>query len=66
MKMTKDQILETQFVQRAYDGHWEKVVRVKDYENSYTYTDEQRQNVTFVPDKWMTTAVYPFIMEEVS
>ena len=64
--MTKDQILETQFVQRAYDGHWEKVVRVKDYTNTYRYMNEQGQPDVLIPDKWLTVAVYPFLMDEVT
>lgn len=57
--------LETQLVQRAFDGYWEKIARIKDHENSYTHTDENGRTVTLVPDKWITVAVYPFICEEV-
>ena len=57
-------ILETQLVQRAYDGYYEKIVKVMDYENAYTFVNESGQRVTHTPTKWLTTAVYPFIMVE--
>jgi hypothetical protein len=56
-------ILETQLVQRAYDGRWEKIARVKDHENAYTYTNELGIKTTDTPDKWMTIAVFDAIME---
>lgn len=59
-------ILETQLVQRAYDGKWEKIARIPDYENSYTYVNESGVKTTSVPDKWITVKVYDFIMEEVN
>ena len=50
------EILETQIVQREWDKRWEKIVRVMDYENSYTYGNETGNIVTLIPDKWMTVA----------
>lgn len=58
-------ILETQLIQRAYDGCWEKVVKIMDKENAYTYQNESGAKVTLIPEKWQVIAVYPFIMEEV-
>ena len=58
-------ILETQLIQRAHDGCWEKVVKIMDKENAYTYQNESGAKVTLIPEKWVTVAVYPFIMEEV-
>ena len=59
------EILETQIVQRDWDKRWEKIVRVMDYENSYTYRNETGNRETLIRDKWMTVAVYDFLMEEV-
>jgi hypothetical protein len=59
------EILETQLVQRSFDGRWEKIVKVMDYENSYTYGNETGTSVTLIPEKWITVAVYDFLMEEV-
>lgn len=56
-------ILETDFVQRAFDGKWEKVVRVMDYDNKYVYKSETGQRMTYVPTKWMTTNVYDYLLE---
>jgi hypothetical protein len=56
-------ILETQLVQRAHDGYWERIGKIEDVENSYEYRDEAGVRVTLTPIKWITLAVYPFIME---
>lgn len=58
-------VLETQIIQREFDGRWEKVVRVEDYENSCTYINEYGKRTTYVPHKWLTVAVYDFLMETV-
>lgn len=57
-------ILETQLVQRAHDGYWERIVRVLDLDNQYSYKGQDGIHLTSVPSKWLTVAVYPFIMEE--
>jgi hypothetical protein len=57
------EILETQFVQRSFDGRWEKIVRIMDKENAYTYKNETGTSVTLIPEKWVTIAVYDFMME---
>jgi hypothetical protein len=64
--MLVSDVLETQFVQRAYDGYWEKIVKVMDHENAYTYRNETGTSVTLIPEKWLTVQVYSFLMEEVS
>jgi hypothetical protein len=57
------EILETQLVQRSFDGRWEKIARVMDHENSYTYRNETGTSVILIPEKWITIGVYDFIME---
>lgn len=64
--MQASDIIETQLVQRAFDGAWERVVKVMDHENAYPHTNEQGMKITLIPTKWVTVAVYPFIMEEVT
>lgn len=56
--------IETVLVQREYDRNWELVGKFKDYANSYSCKDESGRFVTLTPMKWITIAVYPFIMEE--
>jgi hypothetical protein len=56
-------ILETQFVQRAYDGKWEKLAKVMDYDNKYVYKSESGSNLTYIPTKWMTVGVYDMLAE---
>lgn len=63
--MLASEILETQLVQRAFDGRWEKIVKIMDKENAYTYQNESGSKVTLIPEKWMTVGVYDFMMEEV-
>jgi hypothetical protein len=56
-------ILETQFVQRDYDGKWEKLAKVMDYDNKYVYKSESGSNLTYIPTKWMTVGVYDMLAE---
>ena len=60
--MNKSDILESQIVQR-FDGCWERIVKVQDIENAYTFANEQGVKITMIPEKWITVAVYDFIME---
>lgn len=57
--------IETQLVQREFDGRWELIGKYRDVENTYVYGDEKGQVATLVPEKWITINVYDFIMEEV-
>jgi len=57
--------VETQLVQRAYDGRWELIGKYLDQDNIYTYTNEQGMKVSIVPEKWITLKVYDYLMEEV-
>ena len=56
-------ILETQFKQREFDGKWEKLAKVMDYDNKYVYKTESGNRMTYVPEKWMTVGVYDCMME---
>lgn len=51
-------IIESVMQQRAYDGKWQKLSKIKDYDNSYTYTTDTGYKVTYVPEKWITTGIY--------
>lgn len=56
-------VLETQFKQRAHDGKWERIIKVMDHENKYTYSTESGSKVTLIPEKWVTVGVYDYMME---
>lgn len=56
-------IIETQFKQRAFDGKWERIVKIMDYDNKYTYATESGQRVSLVPTRWVTVGVYDYLME---
>lgn len=56
-------VLETQYKQRAFDGKWERVVKTLDYENSYSFTNEVGNKVTYIPEKWICTKVFDLMGE---
>jgi hypothetical protein len=56
-------ILETQMRQRAFDGKWERIAKIVDYDNKYTYQTESGSRVTLIPEKWVTIGVYDYILE---
>jgi hypothetical protein len=56
-------IVETQFRQRAYDGKWEMLGKIIDYGNKYSYQTSSGSNIALIPEKWITVAVYDYIME---
>lgn len=56
-------ILETQFKQRAFDGKWERIGKIVDFDNKYTYETESGSKVTLIPEKWITLGVYDYMME---
>ena len=54
---------EIEHKQRAFDGKWEKLVRVMDHENKYTYKSETGSTLTYTPTKWITVGVYDYMGE---
>jgi hypothetical protein len=56
-------VLETQFKQRAFDGKWERMVKIVDYDNKYSYETETSSRVTLIPEKWVTVGVYDLMIE---
>lgn len=62
-KLSDMTILETQIVQRDWDKRWEKIVKIMDNENAYTYRNENGVSVSLIPEKWVTVAVFDYLME---
>lgn len=56
-------VLEEQFKQRAYDGKWQRWVRIMDTDNMYSYTNEYGSRVTLIPETWVVVGVYDYLME---
>lgn len=56
-------ILEEQFRQRAFDGKWERIARIIDHANKYTFTNEAGNEVSYIPEKWITVGVYDYLMD---
>lgn len=56
-------VLETQFRQRAYDGKWERLGKIIDYDNKYAYQTSSGSSVALIPEKWVTLGVYGLMME---
>lgn len=55
--------METIYKQRAYDGKWMALTRVKKPEDAYVYFTETKQKITLVPDQWIITGVYDYEIE---
>ena len=62
---SKMQVLETAFKQRALDGKWERIVKIMDLDNSYSFMSENGSRMTHIPEKWVTVGVYDYLMEVV-
>jgi hypothetical protein len=58
MMMKLTDVLEVTFKQRAYDGKWERLIRIIDYDNTYSYKNEQGIQSSITPTKWVTSDVY--------
>jgi hypothetical protein len=56
-------ILETQWKQREYDGKWEKLAKIMDYDNKYVYKTESGSRMTYTPEKWATVGVFDYVGE---
>lgn len=56
-------VLETQFKQRTFDGKWERIGKIVDFDNKYTYQTESGSRVTLIPEKWVTLGVYDYLVE---
>ena len=61
----KMNVLETAFKQRAFDGKWERIVKIMDLDNSYSFMSENGSRMTHIPEKWVTVGVYDLLMEVV-
>lgn len=48
--------LEKAVKQRSFDGVWELLAKVYDYDNAYTYTNEDGKRKTHMPYKWICIA----------
>lgn len=57
-------VLETAWKQRAYDGKWERIAKIADHENAYSYPNEAGNKVYVVPEKWITIGVYDWLFDE--
>ena len=56
-------IYEEDFKQRAFDGKWERIVKIMDLDNSYSFVNENGNRTTLIPEKWVTVGVYDYMME---
>lgn len=62
--MTKKiEVLAEEFKQRAFDGKWQRWIKIADEENAYTCTSETGGRVTYVPEMWVVAGVYDYLME---
>ena len=59
----KVDVLAEEFKQRAFDGKWERIVKIMDLDNSYSFVNENGNRTTLIPEKWVTVGVYDYMME---
>lgn len=55
-------ILETETAQR-HDGKWNLWAKVIDYDNIYSYIDEDGLRQSNIATKWIVIGVYDLLME---
>mgnify|MGYP006284502141 FL=1 len=59
----KVDVLAEEFKQRAFDGKWERIVKIMDLENIYTFIGENGSRMSHIPTKWVTVGVYDYMLE---
>lgn len=59
----KVDVLAEEFKQRAFDGKWERIVKIMDLDNTYTFIGENGSRMSHIPTKWVTVGVYDYLME---
>ena len=59
----KMKITAEEFKQRAFDGKWERIVKIIDEDNAYSFTNEYGNKAALIPEKWVTVGVYDYLME---
>ncbi len=62
----KVDVLAEEFKQRAFDGKWERIVKIMDLDNTYTFIGENGSRMSHIPTKWITVGVYDYLMEIVN
>jgi hypothetical protein len=55
-------VLAEEFKQRAFDGKWQRWVKYLDVNNAYTFTNEIGSRVTLIPEAWVVTDVYDYLL----
>ena len=55
-------VLAEEFKQRAFDGKWQRWIKYMDTDNMYSYTNEVGSRVTLIPEAWVVTDVYDYLL----
>lgn len=58
----KIEVLAEEFKQRAFDGKWQRWIKIPDVDNAYTCTSETGGRVTYVPEMWVVSDVYDYLL----
>ncbi len=56
-------VLAEEFKQRAFDGKWQRWVKIPDEDNAYSCVNEAGNRYTTMPEMWVVTDVYDYMME---
>ena len=55
-------VYEEEFKQRAFDGKWQRWIKIPDPDNAYTYRTETGSSYTLVPETWVVSDVYDYLL----
>lgn len=56
-------VLETCFKVRKFDNKVERLAKIMDFANRYSYRNESGNRISLIPEKWICIGVYDFITE---
>ena len=55
-------VLEEEFKQRAFDGKWQRWIKIADEDNAYSCVNEAGNRYTTVPEMWVVADVYDYLL----
>lgn len=56
-------VIKTEYKQRAYDGKWQLLGLIMDKDNAYEVSNSEGNKITLIPEKWITLNVYDYELE---
>lgn len=53
-------VIKTEYKQRKYDMKWQKLIKIADLENRYSYKDASGNINNITPTKWICAGVFDY------